>query len=227
MYSTDEGLTWNSHSFGASLRVQTIQTVPDDTSRRFLLIGFRMSEPEKSVLVHLDFSAITQQKCKPSDVHGASSADAQACGTLTTRIGTISSSGRRVRSAMRSASLDVRPCTGDGSVTKTVTLVTEWTSRRRSSGTVLAKRQTLNGTSGVAPSRCLLIPLANSTIIEIQRGNVSWLRALPRCLQTPSTSSATGPLRTGTSALPTARSHTRLARVESDLIVASNMLVRD
>jgi hypothetical protein len=144
---------------------------------------------------------------------------------------------------MRSASLDVKPCTGtwfdvqrgrphrgshsatrarnrpDSGRQGSTPLVTEWTSRRRSSGTVPAKRQTLNGTSGVASSRCLLIPLANSTIIEIQRGNVSWLRALPRCLQTHSTSSATGPLRTGTSVLPTARSHTRLARVESDLIV--------
>jgi hypothetical protein len=64
LYTLDEGLTWQSHSFGTTLRVQTIQTVPDDTSRRFLLIGFRMNEPEKSVLVHLDFSAITQQQCR-------------------------------------------------------------------------------------------------------------------------------------------------------------------
>jgi len=64
LYSTDEGLSWKSHNFGTTLRVQSIQTVPDDTSRRFLLIGYRYNEPEKSVLVHLDFSAITSRKCK-------------------------------------------------------------------------------------------------------------------------------------------------------------------
>ena len=64
LYTTDEGLTWQSHNFGISLRVQSIQTVPDDTSRRFFLIGFKMNEPENSILVHLDFSAITQRQCK-------------------------------------------------------------------------------------------------------------------------------------------------------------------
>jgi photosystem II stability/assembly factor-like uncharacterized protein len=66
LYSTDEGLSWKSHNFGTSVRVQSIQTVPDDTSRRFMLIGFRNSEPEKSVLVHLDFSAISPRQCKLS-----------------------------------------------------------------------------------------------------------------------------------------------------------------
>ena len=64
VFSTDEGLSWKEFSFGMNLRVKSIQTVPDDTSRRFMLIGTRPSEPEKSILVHLDFSAITQQKCE-------------------------------------------------------------------------------------------------------------------------------------------------------------------
>jgi hypothetical protein len=65
IYTLDEGLTWNDYSFGTSLRVDTIQTVPDDTSRRFLLIGSKSGETA-STLVHLDFSTITQQKCEYS-----------------------------------------------------------------------------------------------------------------------------------------------------------------
>ncbi|KIR51702.1 signal sequence binding protein [Cryptococcus gattii Ru294] len=63
LYSTDEGLTWSEYPFGQTLRVRTIQTVPDDTSRRFFLIGTNPSSSDKTVLVHLDFSAITQTKC--------------------------------------------------------------------------------------------------------------------------------------------------------------------
>lgn len=64
VYSLDEGLSWNEYVFEDTFRVRTIQTVPQDTSRRFMLVGERASEPMKSVLVHLDFSAITQQKCQ-------------------------------------------------------------------------------------------------------------------------------------------------------------------
>lgn len=63
LYSLDEGLNWTEYTFGEPIRVRTIQTVPQDTSRRFFLIGQRAGEGGKSVLVHLDFSAITQQKC--------------------------------------------------------------------------------------------------------------------------------------------------------------------
>lgn len=63
VYSTDEGLTWKQYSFGQTLRIRSIQTVPQDTSRRFVLLGSRPGEASKTVLVHLDFSAITQTKC--------------------------------------------------------------------------------------------------------------------------------------------------------------------
>lgn len=64
IYSTDEGLSWNEYAFGQRLRVASIQTVPTDTSRKFMLIGTVPGETEKSVIVHLDFSQITQRKCK-------------------------------------------------------------------------------------------------------------------------------------------------------------------
>lgn len=66
LYTTDEGLTWNEYVFGQTLRIKTIQTVPDDTSRRFLLIGNVPGKSDKSILVHLDFSAITNVKCQLS-----------------------------------------------------------------------------------------------------------------------------------------------------------------
>jgi hypothetical protein len=64
IYTLDQGLTWHDYGFGTTLRVDTIQTVPDDTSRRFLLVGTRSGESGKSVMVLLDFSTVTTQKCK-------------------------------------------------------------------------------------------------------------------------------------------------------------------
>ena len=63
LYSIDEGLTWNTHAFGDTLRVTSIKTVPDDTSRRFMLIGFHPSEMDKSVLIHLDLSQVFTRQC--------------------------------------------------------------------------------------------------------------------------------------------------------------------
>lgn len=64
IYSTDEGLSWNEYAFEKRLRVASIQTVPTDTSRKFMLIGTVPGESERSVIVHLDFSQITQRKCE-------------------------------------------------------------------------------------------------------------------------------------------------------------------
>jgi hypothetical protein len=64
LYTTNQGKSWRSYAFGEKLRVNTIQTVPQDTSRRFFLIGQRTGESSKSVLIHLDFSSILQRRCK-------------------------------------------------------------------------------------------------------------------------------------------------------------------
>ncbi|KAJ9094955.1 hypothetical protein QFC21_005747 [Naganishia friedmannii] len=63
IYSTDEGLSWNEYAFDKRLRVKSIQTVPTDTSRKFMLIGGAPGETENNVIVHLDFSQITTRKC--------------------------------------------------------------------------------------------------------------------------------------------------------------------
>lgn len=64
LFTLDQGLHWNTYTFGERLRVQTIQTVPQDTSRRFFLIGQRPSDHDKSVLIHLDFSSVLARKCE-------------------------------------------------------------------------------------------------------------------------------------------------------------------
>lgn len=63
IYSIDEGLTWNEYAFDDTLRVNSIQTVPTDTSRKFVLVGSRPNEPNKGVIVYLDFSTISNRKC--------------------------------------------------------------------------------------------------------------------------------------------------------------------
>lgn len=64
LYTTDEGLTWHNYNFGQKIRVQSVNTAPQDTSRRFYLVGQTPGERGKSVLVHLDFDSITQRKCE-------------------------------------------------------------------------------------------------------------------------------------------------------------------
>lgn len=66
LYTLDEGLSWNTYSFGEKLRIETIQTVPQDTSRRFFLIGHSPSAGGrgKSTLIHLDFSAVQTRQCE-------------------------------------------------------------------------------------------------------------------------------------------------------------------
>lgn len=65
LYSKDEGLNWNEYQFTKDkVRVTSIVTVPTDTSRRFILMGYYPQSPGTSVVVHLDFTALTSKKCK-------------------------------------------------------------------------------------------------------------------------------------------------------------------
>lgn len=63
LFSTDEGLNWREYTFTADkMRVRSIVTVPSDTSRKFLLIG-NYPRNSASVVVHVDFSALTHKPC--------------------------------------------------------------------------------------------------------------------------------------------------------------------
>ena len=64
LFSTDEGLNWREYEFSRDkIRVNSIVTIPSDTSRRFILFGALPSSPG-TLAVHLDFSALTGRKCE-------------------------------------------------------------------------------------------------------------------------------------------------------------------
>jgi hypothetical protein len=63
LFTTDEGLTWREFKFTTEkIRVMDIMTVPEDASRKFILLG-RYPSSAGSVIVHLDFSSLTHKKC--------------------------------------------------------------------------------------------------------------------------------------------------------------------
>jgi hypothetical protein len=64
LYTTNEGMTWSEYVFGDNIRVNSIVTVPTDTSRKFMLLGFAPANPDVSIVIHLDFSKLTNVKCE-------------------------------------------------------------------------------------------------------------------------------------------------------------------
>ena len=63
LYSLDEGLSWESYAFGEKMRISQILTVPEDTHRRFILLGTPSGSATKTVAIYLDFSALQSRKC--------------------------------------------------------------------------------------------------------------------------------------------------------------------
>jgi hypothetical protein len=68
MYTTDEGITWKSHTFDNDgyTTVERITTVPSDNSRNFLLWG---KKDGKLTAINLDFSGLTDVRCKLDKDH--------------------------------------------------------------------------------------------------------------------------------------------------------------
>lgn len=64
LFTTDEGLSWREYRFSnEKLRINTIITVPEDTSRKFMLLGHAPGT-SLSTIVHIDFSSLTHQRCR-------------------------------------------------------------------------------------------------------------------------------------------------------------------
>ncbi|KAE9396840.1 Oligoxyloglucan reducing end-specific cellobiohydrolase [Gymnopus androsaceus JB14] len=64
LFSINEGIDWREYKFtDEKIRVKSIVTVPSDTSRRFILMGKYGSKQSQSVVVHIDFSALTNKQC--------------------------------------------------------------------------------------------------------------------------------------------------------------------
>ncbi|KAG6381823.1 hypothetical protein JVT61DRAFT_432 [Boletus reticuloceps] len=63
LFTTDEGLSWREYKFSnEKLRINTIVTVPEDTSRKFMLLGHSPSS-SSSTIVHIDFTSLTHRQC--------------------------------------------------------------------------------------------------------------------------------------------------------------------
>lgn len=64
LFSTDEGLNWREYRFSdEKIRINAIVTVPEDTSRRFILFGNRL-RTTGAVAIQIDFSSLTKKQCK-------------------------------------------------------------------------------------------------------------------------------------------------------------------
>jgi hypothetical protein len=66
LYSADQGLTWQEYQFTTEdkVRVRTIVTVYDDTSRKFILFGEHLDHVGKTIAVHIDFTSLLTRECK-------------------------------------------------------------------------------------------------------------------------------------------------------------------
>ncbi|WFD30491.1 vacuolar protein sorting/targeting protein PEP1 [Malassezia sp. CBS 17886] len=63
LYTLDQGLSWHAFPLGDTMRVWTIDTVPEDTQRTFILFGETTSVPPRHVALHLDFSQLLSRQC--------------------------------------------------------------------------------------------------------------------------------------------------------------------
>lgn len=60
LYTLDQGLSWNSYRFGEKVRVSTLDTVPEDTKRKFVLMG---ESQGRSTAIFLDFTRVLSRPC--------------------------------------------------------------------------------------------------------------------------------------------------------------------
>lgn len=63
LYTLDQGLSWKSFKLGERMRVATIDALPEESERRFVLFGQTTQVQKQSVAVMLDFTAVLPRKC--------------------------------------------------------------------------------------------------------------------------------------------------------------------
>lgn len=67
LYTLDEGRTWIEYAFSdEEMYIRDITTLPSDTSRKFVLFAKSNAESEQMKIINLDFSGLTDRKCKVS-----------------------------------------------------------------------------------------------------------------------------------------------------------------
>jgi len=106
LFTTDEGITWREYQFSQEkLRIKTIVTVPEDTSRKFMLLGIKPQTRTTSI-VHIDFTSLTHKKCELAGVAfgvGANAIHLQVYWMWRIRVTTILSCGARARRGRKCA----------------------------------------------------------------------------------------------------------------------------
>ncbi|EGN96883.1 hypothetical protein SERLA73DRAFT_170248 [Serpula lacrymans var. lacrymans S7.3] len=64
LFTIDEGITWRQYQFSQEkIRIRSIVTVPEDTSRKFTLLGQSPRSPSSSIVIHIDFTSLTHKQC--------------------------------------------------------------------------------------------------------------------------------------------------------------------
>ncbi|KAI3629041.1 hypothetical protein CBS9595_000113 [Malassezia furfur] len=63
LYSLDQGRTWTAFKLGERMRVLTIDAVPEESKRRFVLFGHTTHAQPRALSVFLDFAAVLPRKC--------------------------------------------------------------------------------------------------------------------------------------------------------------------
>lgn len=64
LFTTNEGIDWRQYTFTQEkVRVRQIVTVPEDTSRKFILLGHSPRSTSEAIAIQLDFSSLTTKKC--------------------------------------------------------------------------------------------------------------------------------------------------------------------
>ena len=75
-YTRDEGETWTEYQFSETpIHVDSITTVPSDTSRNFLIWGREDKQGGQAVTVNLDFSGLTDKECHLNEDTGSDDSD--------------------------------------------------------------------------------------------------------------------------------------------------------
>ena len=152
IYTTNEGMTWSEYVFGDTIRVTSIVTVPTDTSRKFMLMGFAPSNPDASIVIHLDFSKLTNVKCKCMSIHMSRDKSeslrflSQATLILAIPTAMTSNSGRPALNERSNVCSDDRHCTIGAFETETAISGNRSSSHIASRETACARMQISNGT---------------------------------------------------------------------------------
>ncbi|WFD05581.1 vacuolar protein sorting/targeting protein PEP1 [Malassezia vespertilionis] len=63
LFTLNQGLSWKSYNLGERVRIWSIDAVPEEATRKFVLFGHTGQAPSKPVAIFLDFSSVLHRSC--------------------------------------------------------------------------------------------------------------------------------------------------------------------